>query len=266
MGRYLRALWYLVTGRFKRAADALAENQYVMEATYDKSIEKGTDRLQTVKKNVASLIRINEDKKAKLNAKTEAQKYQDKVKAGALAMAKNRAATLQAAGKTPEQIKADPEYLKCQGGYAAADAEWKKLDGEIDGLEKEIEEKAGQIEKYKVELQNMQRGIESLKEEKVEAVADVAVAKQERDIADALNGISADTTAQDLASVREARKRVKAEATVSRELAGTNAKVADNDFANYADKAGANDEFANLIGLEQKAAPTPDAPSKLPEN
>jgi phage shock protein A len=266
MGRYFRALWYLVTGRFKKAADALSENKYVMEATYDRSIEKNTGRIQTVKTNVASLIRLNEENKEKLGAKMKAQEHQAKVKAGALQMAKDRAAALQAQGKTPDQIKADAEYIKCQAGYAAADKEWKRLDGEIDEIEAKIAEREGQINQYKVELQNMQRNIDNLKEEKHEAIADVAVAQQERDIADALNGLSSDTTDQDLQAVREARKRVKAEAKVSKELAGTNARNVDNEFANYAEKAGANDEFASLIGLEQKAAPTPDAPSKLPEN
>lgn len=265
MGRYFRALWYLVTGRFKRAADALAENKYVMEATYDRAVEKNTDRIQTVKSSVAQLIRINEDKREKLTAKLKNQEHQAKVKAGALAKAKDTAAKLTAAGKTGDQIKGDADYLKCNGAYIAADKEWKKLDGEIDELEGQIAEKEGQINNFKVELQNMQRGIDSLKEEKVEAIADVAVAQQERDIADALNGISSDTTDSDLASVRDARKRVKAEAKVSRELAGTNAKAADNEFANYADTTGAASEFDALIGLEQKAAAPVMDPSKLPE-
>jgi phage shock protein A len=265
MGRYLRALFYLVTGRFKKAADALAENKYVMEATYDRSIEKGGDRVQTVKSNVASLIRLNEDNKEKLQAKLKAQEHQQKIKTGALAKAKAEAAKLQAAGKTLEQIKMDPEYIKCNAGYAAADKEWKKLDADIDELEGKIAGREQQIAGYKVELQTMQRGIESLKEEKHEAIADVAVAQQERAIADALNGISADTTDQDLASVREARKRVKAEAIVSRELAGTSAKSVDNEFINYAESAVSANEFDALIGLEQKAAPVMD-PSKLPES
>lgn len=265
MGRYLRALWYLVTGRFKKAADSLATNKYVMEATYDKAVEKNIGRIQTVKSNVASLIRINEDKKEKLAAKIKEQAHQEKIKSGALAKAKAEAARLTAAGKTAEQIKADAEYIKCNSAYAAASKAWTTLDGEIDELEAGITEKEGQINQYKVELQNMQRNIDALKEEKHEAIADVAVAQQEREIADALNGISIDTTDNDLAGVREGRKRIKAEAKVSRELAGTNAKVVDNEFANYAETVGAASEFDALIGLEAKAAAPVMDPSKLPE-
>jgi phage shock protein A len=264
MRRYLRALFYLMTGRFKKAADSLATNKYVMEATYDKAVEKNTDRLQTVKSAVASLIRINEDNKEKLAAKVKEQAHQEKIKVGALAKAKDTAAKLQAAGKTIEQIKADAEYIKCNAGYAAATKEWAKLDSEIEELEASITEKEGRINTFKVELQNMQRSIEALKEEKHEAIADVQVAKQEREIADALNGISTDTTDNDLVAVREGRKREKAEAKVSRELAGTNAKNVDNEFASYGETAGAMSEFDALIGLEQKAAPVMD-PSKLPE-
>ena len=40
MFRYIKALWYMVTGRFSAAAEALQSNKFVMSATYDASIQR----------------------------------------------------------------------------------------------------------------------------------------------------------------------------------------------------------------------------------
>ena len=71
--------------------------------------------------------------------------------------------------------------------------------------------------------------------------------------------------------MREVRQQQKAKAKISREMAGTDTKMMENEFLDYARANVANDEFDALIGLadeaEQQTAATPDNPEsvKLPE-
>ena len=72
------------------------------------------------------------------------------------------------------------------------------------------------IANHKVNLQQLQRDIEKLKSEAADAVADVITAKEERDLADAVTGISKDGMAKELQNMRELRQKVRAEAHASR--------------------------------------------------
>ena len=68
--------------------------------------------------------------------------------------------------------------------------------------------------------------------------------------------------------LRELRRKAKASARMSRELAGLDVKRAEEEFLEYATASEANDEFDELIGLSVQAdqqTATSDAPSKLPE-
>ena len=77
-------------------------------------------------------------------------------------------------------------------------------------------------------------------------------AKEEKEIADMLSGISKDRTHEELQELRELRDQAKATARVSREMAGLDAKRSEAEFLEYATKATADSEFDALIGLTQK--------------
>ncbi len=95
-----------------------------------------------------------------------------------------------------------------------------------------------------------------------------------RRLADALSGIAEDGTAKELQRMRELRREIKAEARISKEIAGTDARVQEREFLEYARATSASDEFEQLVGLaraadasEKSAAPAPQAEKKttLPE-
>ena len=111
------------------------------------------------------------------------------------------------------------------------------------------------------------RELEKLKEEKHDAVADVLSAKEEKQIADMVNGITNDKTAADLQRLRELRQKAAASARVSREVAGLDSKRAESEFLEYAQQVATDDEFDALIGLskDQKANDAPARDTKIPE-
>jgi phage shock protein A len=95
-------------------------------------------------------------------------------------------------------------------------------------------------------------------------------ASQEKEIADTIAGIAEDGTAEELQRMRELRQEVKAEARISKELAGSEAKAQEAEFLEYARTTTSSSEFDALIGLEDKPAETadpaePETEPRLPE-
>jgi phage shock protein A len=246
MMRYFKALWYFVTGRFSAAAEALQSNKYVMSATYDASIEKGADRFNTVKNAVAELMAIEQTRISEIKALQEREGKLERIKTGSLAAMKRTQQELLKAGKSKEEILTDGEFLRHQSAYKDASSSVEEVSARCDEKEADLEERRGQIATYKAELQNMQRQQASLKEEKSEAVADVAIAQQMESINSVLAGISEDSTDKDLAAARDARKKAKAKAAITTELAGNDARLAENE---YLDLAAGSEVDAELDGL-----------------
>ena len=156
--------------------------------------------------------------------------------------------------------------MRHQSAYKDASSSVAEVTARCDEKEADLEERRGQIATYKAELQNMQRAQQSLKEEKSEAVADVAVAQQMESINSVLAGISEDSTDKDLQSAREARKKAKAKAAITTELAGNDARLAENE---YLELAAGSEVDAELDGLLDWGNPTQEDSklddAKLPE-
>lgn len=267
--KLLRAIWLFCTGRFSGAYQTLMGNRYVMEATYDASIEKTKGRIGAMSEAISGLIRTREDKVSEVGRLTNEYKTLQDVKAGALGKARQRMEVLQKQKKTPEQIKQDAEYVRCQTAYNNADKDAAGKDTRIKELEAEIERMAGVIATRKAELQTAKHNHDALKSEKREAIADVLSAQQEEAIARQLSGLEEDTTDKDLAAARDARKNARAKSQTFAELAGTDAKATAQEFADFGRMTTSNSEFDKLMGMDgsvaEKPAETTD-PAKLPES
>ena len=265
MMRYLRALWYMVTGRFSAAADALQSNKHVMSATYDRAIEKSQERFHTVRDAVAELMGIEQTRLQEIKALQDKEGKLEKVKKGAHAAMQRCIKQLQGQGKSKEEIQADGDFMKHHAAYKDASSSLEEVTSRIDEKEADLEERRKQINPYKLELQKMQRAAKELKEEKSEAVADVAVAQQAQAINDVLNGIAEDTTDKDLASAREARKKAKAKASISAEMAGSDAEMAENEYLELAAGSEADAELDDLLDWGEADEADSKADAKLTE-
>ncbi|GIT05418.1 MAG: hypothetical protein CM1200mP29_08290 [Verrucomicrobiota bacterium] len=188
---------------------------------------------------------------AKVKSLTEEVQKLENLKAGALAMAKQTVAKLQGEGKTKEEVHANADYKKCLTAYNDFAATLTEKQDHIKDLENDISEYDGSIANHKINLQQLQRDIEKLKSEAADAVADVITAKEERDLSDMLNGISKDGMAKELQDMRDLRHEMRAEARVSREMAGTDSKQQEAQFLEYARSNTASDEFDSLLGMAE---------------
>jgi hypothetical protein len=264
MMRYFRALWYFVTGRFSAAADALQSNKYVMQATYDAAISRGADRFTTVRDAVAKLMSIEQTRVEEIKKLGVDAERLNKVKSGAQVASQRRINDLRSQGKAKEEIVQDPAFLKHQAAFKDASSSLEHLEERIADKEKDLKERQEQIAQYKIELQRMQRQQQTLKEEKHEALADVAIAQQMQGVNDVLAGIAEDRTDKDLAAVRDARQAAKAKARISAELTGNDAQRAESEYLNLAAKTEADRELDALLDWGDEAKPElKDA--KIPE-
>lgn len=265
MFRYLRALWYLVTGRFAKATAALQSNEYVMAATYDQAIHKGQDRFTTVRNAVAQIMALENTRVQEIKELNQQHERLTKIKAGAQVAMQRRIDALLGQGMAKEQIKVDPEFIKHEAAFKDATSTLEQVSLRIKEKEADLEEKKKQVATYKVELQNMQRAQESLREEKQSTIADVAIAKQAQAINDALTGIEEDTTDQDLAEVRRQRDIVKQKAKISADLAGNDARNAESEYLQMSESTASDKELDSLLnwGDSKDASKLEDA--KVPE-
>ena len=251
IGRWFKAVWYKLTGAMDQARRGLDTDPHVMRAKFDEIIKGKVNQIHTYKQAVATLIAQQEKKMAKVKALTQDVRKLENLKAGALAMAKQAVAKLQGEGKTNEVVHADPNYKKCLTAYNDFAATLTEKQDHIKDLEGDIGEYDGSIANHKINLQQLQRDIEKLKSEAADAVADVITSKEETELADMINGISKDGMAKELQNLRDLRHEVRAEARISREMAGTDTKVQEAEFLEYARSNTATDEFDALLGMAE---------------
>ena len=269
LGRYARAFWYLITGRIDSARKSLSRNPYVVQATYDQIIEDKRNNIQRYKEAVAAMITQQEKKLATVKKLTDEVTKLERLKEGAAAKAKSLVEKLKGTGASMDAVKSNDEYQKCLTAFNDFSSTLKEKTDHIADLEQDVEALGTNIGSHKIQLQQMLREIDKLKSEASETVADMITASEEEKIADMLSGISEDRLSKELQDMRDLREQTKAEARVSRELAGTDTRAQEAEFLEYANSSASSDEFDRLIGLAEEADTSSEGgtqeKSRLPE-
>jgi uncharacterized coiled-coil protein SlyX len=270
--RWFKAVGYLLTGQIDSARKVIDTNPHVIKAKYDEIVQDKISRIHQYKQAVAGLIAQEEKKIAKIKTLSEDVANLERLKAGALAKAKQTVETLKKSGKTQEQIHADEDYKRCLAAFNDFSSTLAEKQDRITELEQDIADYRKNISDHKVQLQQLLRDVEKVKSEAADTVADVITSKQEKELAETLAGIAQDGTAEELQNLRDMRQELKAEAKVTRELAGTDTKAQEAEFLEYARQSQSTSEFDTLIGLasetEEKSKPSGETGKKdtsLPE-
>jgi phage shock protein A len=267
-----KKLGYLLTGKVDSASDSLASNPQVIRANFDRIIDEKKARIGQYKDAVARMIAQEENKLARIKDLTGEIERLEQLKEGAAAKARSVVEWLKGEGKSMEEIKANEDYQRCLAAFNDFSSSLKEKEQHVAELEADVKELETTIGHHKVQLQGLLREIDKIKQESSETVADVITAREEQQINDMLAGVSTDRTGRELEELRELRQQAKAGARVSRELAGTDTKVQEEEFLQYATKSAAANEFDQLIGLAEKTDAATSAPQeraepvRLPEN
>ncbi len=265
VGKYFRAVWYLMTFRVDKASETLRLNPGVISANYDRVIEEKRKRLNQYKDAISAMIAQEESKKEKLRAATADIEKLEKLRAGAASKAKS---LVEKYNGDVNAVKNDPDYIKCQAAFKDFSSTLAEKQSRASEIDEDLKQLVANVSGHKTQIQSLMRDLEKLKEEKHDAVADVLSSSEEKQIADMMTGLSNDRTSEELRELRETRSKARANARVSRDLAGMDTKRAEAEFLEYAQASDADDEFDALIGLSAKketAAPVTQQDSKIPE-
>ena len=265
IGRWIKAVGYLLTGQIDSARRVLDTNPHVIKAKYDAIVEDKIERIHQYKQAVAGLIAQEEKKLTKIKQLTSEVENLERLKAGALAKAKQTVEQLKATGVSEEAIHDDENYKKCLTAYKDFNSTLSEKQERISELEADIEGYKNNISDHKIQLQQLLRDVEKVKAEAADTVADVITAKQEKELAETFAGIAKDGTAEELQNLREMRQELKAEAKITKELAGTDTKSQEAEFLEYARQSESTSEFDALIGLAAEA-PAPKEANKEKED
>jgi len=259
IGRYFRALGYLLTGRVDQARQAVSQDPAVVQATFDNIIQEKKKRISQYKDAVGAMIAQEEKKKAALKRLTADVEKQRKLRDGAAAMARK---LVEKHNGNQEAVRNDPDYIKCQSAFKDFSSSLKEKEERALEIETDIQNFEVNIAGHKTQLQGLLREIDKLKTEKHETVAEILTAKEEKEISDMLSGISQDKTNEELQELREIRENAKATARISREIAGVDAKRSEEEFLEYASQSTVDSEFDALIGLTKESESEEEAPSE----
>ena len=267
IARWFRAIFSLFTGKIDESRKSISQNPSVVRATYDRIIREKKSRIQQYKDAIASMIAQEEKKKGQLKTLTEEVEKLSKLKEGAAAMARR---LVEKHDGDAEAVKGDPEYLRCQSAYRDFSSTLEEKEARCNELESDINEIQDTVGRHKTQLESIMRELEDIKTEKHETVADMITAREEKEIADMINGISDDRTSEELSEMRELRREAKAGARVAREATGMDAKHAEQEFLKFANDHVADDEFDALIGLSKEDEAASEEPSstktQIPES
>ena len=255
--RFFKAIWYTLTGRAHEQADKLMENPEAVRGAYEDIIRDKQGNIQRYKNAIGQLIALVESKKNSLKGLTTDIDKLEQMKAGAIAKAKSTAADLQQAGTPDEEIKQDPDYVRCVSSYNDFHSTLEEKNARVAELEEDIERAQADIESHKVQIIGLHRDLDKIKTEQSEAVADLITAREQEEVADLLSGISTDGTSAELTRMREIREKAKGRSKVAQELAGTDSRAEEEEFLNAARSTTTSDEFDSLIfGAQQTDTPT----------
>ncbi len=253
IGRWFRSVGFFLSGNLDASRRGLDTNPHAVAARYDDVVRDKTTRFHQYKQAVAGLIAQQEGKIQSAKTLTEEIRRLEQLKAGALAKAKKKVEELKSGGAGEDLIRNDAEYMKCLAAYNDFNSTLTEKNAHVEELEKDINDYGERIKEHKLQMQGLMREIEKIKSESKDAVADVISAKEEKEISDALAGLSKDGSEADLQELRKLRNEVKAEARISKELSGTNTKVLEEEFLEYARQSENSNEFDALIGLAGNA-------------
>lgn len=259
VGKYFRAVWYLMTFRVNKASETLRMNPGVVSANYDRVIEEKRSRLNQYKDAVSAMIAQEESKKERLRGLTEEIEKLEKLKGGAAAKAKK---LVEKYNGDVAAVKNDPDYIKCQAAFKDFSSTLAEKQQRASEIDEDLKQLVANVSGHKTQIQSLMRDLEKLKEEKHDAVADILSASEEKQIADMMTGLSNDRTSEELRELRELRQKASANARISRELAGMDTQRAEAEFLEYAQTSEADDEFDALIGLSQKESGSSDTPQR----
>ena len=255
MFRLLRKFWYFMTGRSNLwAKEVMTDSARDIESNYDMNIRQQTVHIQEMIKALAPLASALERKKGEFKESQGGLKEVEEKLSGAIQMA-------QKAQKSVDNHALD-KHTEFGSRYLQKKDNLEEKIGELAG---DIERLSEKYEEQKIAIGDQKRRLESMKDEKVEAVSQMTTAIAEVEASERAASIDDSAIGELLRDSREAVANMKAKAELTTDIAGVKEKSQESQYEDFAREEKAQASFQELLDSN----PTPDQPlidQKVEEN
>jgi DNA repair exonuclease SbcCD ATPase subunit len=249
IGKMFRAMLYTLAGDVSKWSEVWETNPGYVRAEYEEIVKDHMKSINETTDAVAGIMEINTQKQHNLETINKQCEDLKRKQLGAQAKAKKQVEKLQAEGKSMAEIQADPDVLKCSGFYEDFTSSLANKEEEAQRLESEIEKHEADLSKYKNQLSRMHAELKRIKQEKHETIADLEIAKQEEKVNQAILGVSESKTEERRQRIQELRRKRRAKADITAEMAGLETEDAEQEFLDYATTSEAQSDFFGSIGI-----------------
>lgn len=247
IARFFATLFGLAEGGTQRATDnLLTSSPDAIRNQFRKTREDSIRDYNEMKNSVADLISIRNERATQLQ---NMHKKEDEL-------------TAKMKGAIDLYKKSQDEALRVKYGQLAE--EKTKLEADIDALDLQVKQQEQLIEQYKSKLQDLQKSIESLKNEEAETVADIVSTRKITELNNKLQGLSTDTQTKNLEAIREARAKAKSLADLSGSLSGQQVLKLDQQLLTAGTTSKHLDEFDQAVNLNKLLGSTDEPKKPLP--
>jgi len=241
---FFRALWLVFTGMFASTTRQINQNAEVIRGRYDDAIGEQTKSLETFTEAVSdkgATIKKRQKELVKLQDElAEKKRYQQ----GAINMIKSLAKGF----PNEEALKSSEQYIKCNDAFNTLRAEIAEKEKRIKDMQAAIEVSNKDMARQKAAVLKMRTEIANLKDEKLDTVSRVELAKNEAKANALLSNIDTHTKMDEIQEIRSMADSLEARAETSAELAGETKSNMEEEFKKYAD-ANTDNEFDKLLNL-----------------
>lgn len=264
IGGVFAAILNIITFGFLDLRSWLVSGPTGIKAEFTAIIDEKRKRANSIKDAVSQLVANNEKKRARLEELTKDCELLEKKKAGALSKAKARLDAIGAGNANN-----DSEYNRHRSAYVDFASTLKEKESHCEEIEADIESSEKQISNFELQVKSLSRELQKLQDEKSLTIAEVQAAREAKAAADALSGLSEDSTTERLEALRDLRRKAKADVKVSERVSGMDAASDDEEYISAAAGSEVANEFDALLGVasatEVKTEESKSSAIELPE-
>ncbi|MCB1043700.1 MAG: hypothetical protein KDC35_12220 [Acidobacteria bacterium] len=228
-----------------------------ISAAFDMHQDEVVAQYQKLRDAIAQVETVLEEKRSRLEDLNHEEDDLISKREGAL----NLAEQAQSAGDQTAYDKHAQAFERFQVRIEEIEALQERLNGEIT-------ETGATMDRYMLQLQEMQREIEKLPQQKAEAIADYVSAKQIVELNDRLQGLETSIDRGPISAVLKANRELTAKARISEKLAGADVRAQDKAYEKAGRESTARTKLDQMLAArkaEKEASAAPKEKDATPK-
>lgn len=255
ISRFFRAILYTFAGDVSKWSEVREASTGYITAEFEdieKAIAKDADDAASAYAEMKVIVKEKENRLRTITAEVEDLK---KKMMGAQAAAQKRVDTLKTQGLPASDIQKDSEVLRCLEFYERFKQKLEDKQDEGDRLDTDLTNSQSQLDRMYRIVERQAVELKSVKQKKVEIIADHRMADSEERVAAMVTGIGSDRNdvAERLRRQEDLRNKRKAKAEALSELSGARQSDVEEEFLQYAAGEVATSEFFSNIGIADES-------------